>query len=76
MDITKDKLIELGFKRYYRDGVWRMGIGKNILGYKMYLTLVDFETAYTWYINSFEQFTGLKTMNRLNALLRAFGKNI
>jgi hypothetical protein len=76
MDITKDKLIELGFKRYYRDGVWRMLIGKNVLGDKMYLTLVDFETAYTWYINSFEQFTGLTTMKRLQAVLCALGKNI
>ncbi len=73
MEITTDKLKELGFKRYYRDEVYRLRIGNDILGKPMYLTLVNFETACTWYVNSFEQFTGLKTIDRLLCVLRAVG---
>ena len=69
VDITKGKLINLGFKRYYKDNVWRIFIGRTISDKKMYLTVVDFETSYTFYINSSEQFRGLKKMERLNLLL-------
>lgn len=73
MEITVEKLKELGFKRYYRDEVYRMKIGTDVINKPMYLTLVNFETSWTWYINSFEQFTGLKTIDRLLCVLRAVG---
>lgn len=74
MDITKEKLNKIGFKRYYRDGVYRMSIGRNLLGKEIYLTIVDFETTYTWFVNSMDQFTGVTTMKRIKAILCAVGK--
>ena len=65
MEITVEKLKELGFKRYYRDEVYRMKIGTDVINKPMYLTLVNFETSWTWYINSFEQFTGLKNNRQI-----------
>lgn len=73
MEITTNKLKELGFKKYYRDEVYRLRIGNDGIGKPMYLTVVNFNTSWTWYINSFEQFTGLKTIDRLMCVLRAVG---
>lgn len=78
MEITIEKLIELGFKKYYNDRTYRQYIGIDIVGKPMYLTLVKFERldkriSWTWSINPMQQFTGLQKMDRLNSVLNAVG---
>lgn len=73
MEITTEKLKKLGFKRYYKDEVYRLKIGTDVINRPIYLTIVSFETSYTWFINSYEQFKDLKTMKRLMSILHAVG---
>lgn len=70
MEITTNKLTKLGFKRYYRDEVYRLKIKNNVLNKPMYLTMVNFYDSWTWFINPFEQFTGLKKLQTLKTIIK------
>jgi len=76
MKITTERLEVIGFKRYRRDGVYRIKIGNDILNKPMYLTVVQFTTNWTWYVNPYEQYKGLKTIKQVEIVCSFLTKRI
>ena len=74
--ITIEVLRQRGFKRYYRDEVYRKVISEDSVKEKIYLTFVNFGDSYTWFTNSLQQFTGVKTIEKLDTILNAFEQDV